>query len=892
MIKYKNKTHETFTLDHPELTSYLYFPLANEAGVMSSITPDLSGDSKLSQNAFLLPPVSSENLHNDKSSRNIWVKVDDSFWWSATGKSAAAKAELFTKKKEKTTLEAGFMHHRVRRESGFGLVSEITSFVPSSGERLEITGVTLTNASDSTMKIQVLSATPIYGRSADNIRDHRHVTSLLHRMETTLHGVTVNPTMTFDERGHQMNTLIYGAFGGSDEEAPLGFIPTVEEFIGEGGNLENPGFLEGDLKLHGPGVSVNGYEALGGMAFKEKTLLPGESSFHVLILGYGDSAHELEETASRFLKRTAFENALEETVRYWQEKVNVDYETGQEDFNHWMKWVSFQPFLRRIYGCSFLPHHDYGKGGRGWRDLWQDCLALLMMDPTGVRKMLLDNYGGVRFDGTNATIIGFEPGEFIADRNNITRVWMDHGMWPFLTTDLYIQQTGDLEILLDETTYFHDLQICRGEEKDLNWNPENRNRLVDEEGLPYQGSVLEHILIEHLTAFYDVGDHGHMRLRGADWNDALDMAREKGESVAFTAMYARNMEDIAGLLQELKDRGTKEVLLNRNLTLLLEDHEEQMNPERKQQILRSFCMGEFTGEKIPMDLNLLMDSLMKKAAALKENIRKNEWVVNQEGHSWYNGYYDNSGRRVEGDSETGTRMMLTSQVFTVMSDTASDEELDHIIQAADRYLYSPEVGGYRLNTDFGEVKMDLGRMFGFAYGHKENGAVFSHMAVMYGYALYKRGRSEEAFKVISSLFTHCSDFEKSRIYPGIPEYLDARGRGMYHYLTGSASWMLLTVISKMFGVSGNLGDLSFRPQLLSGQFDEKCEASLKLPYQNRSLEVVYRNQSLLEPKDYEVRSISINGIPYELHGDSPSIRKEDILSLDPAGIHKIVVELA
>ena len=75
MFKYKNQTDETFTLDHPELTSYLYFPLANETGVMSSITPNLSGDSKISQNAFLMPPVSSENLHNDKSSRNIWCRI-------------------------------------------------------------------------------------------------------------------------------------------------------------------------------------------------------------------------------------------------------------------------------------------------------------------------------------------------------------------------------------------------------------------------------------------------------------------------------------------------------------------------------------------------------------------------------------------------------------------------------------------------------------------------------------------------------------------------------------------------------------------------------------------------------------------------------------------------
>ena len=42
----------TFTLDNPDLTSYMYFPLANEAGMMSAITPDLGGDIKLDQNTY------------------------------------------------------------------------------------------------------------------------------------------------------------------------------------------------------------------------------------------------------------------------------------------------------------------------------------------------------------------------------------------------------------------------------------------------------------------------------------------------------------------------------------------------------------------------------------------------------------------------------------------------------------------------------------------------------------------------------------------------------------------------------------------------------------------------------------------------------------------------
>jgi cellobiose phosphorylase len=60
--------------------------------------------------------------------------------------------------------------------------------------------------------------------------------------------------------------------------------------------------------------------------------------------------------------------------------------------------------------------------------------------------------------------------------------------------------------------------------------------------------LLEHLLIQNLSSFYDVGDHNEIRLRGADWNDALDMAAQRGESVAFTTMYADNMDHIAGLL--------------------------------------------------------------------------------------------------------------------------------------------------------------------------------------------------------------------------------------------------------------------------------------------------------------------------------------------------------
>jgi cellobiose phosphorylase len=67
-------------LVNPHKNSYVYFPLVNPAGMMSSITPHLNGDAKLNQDTFLLLPVSVEDLHNTRSGRNFWVRINGEPW--------------------------------------------------------------------------------------------------------------------------------------------------------------------------------------------------------------------------------------------------------------------------------------------------------------------------------------------------------------------------------------------------------------------------------------------------------------------------------------------------------------------------------------------------------------------------------------------------------------------------------------------------------------------------------------------------------------------------------------------------------------------------------------------------------------------------------------------
>lgn len=844
-----------FSLSQPEENSYLYFPIAGEAGLKCSVTPNLGGDSKLDQEGFLLEPVSSENLHNNRSTRNFWL-ITEKGCWSAAGASARQEAERFTPQQDQSSMTAGLMWHSTRRERD-GLLAEITSFVPVQ-KNVEVMQVRITNISTEDKSFTPVAAIPIYGRSADNIRDHRNVTSMLHRIQVTENGVLVKPTMSFDEKGHRRNHRIYYVVGTDGAgHAPVGFYPTVDCLLGEGGTFTQPRAILENRPALPTGTAIDGREAVGGLRFAPCTLGAGASTEYILLLGITEDASEIDEMLNVLATSEKADAALEAVKTYWQNQVNVRYHTGNSDFDNLMRWISFQPFLRRLYGCSFLPHHDYGRGGRGWRDLWQDCLSLLLMEPGAVREMIAANFGGVRMDGTNATIIGSGLGNFIADRNGIARVWMDHALWPLMTTKLYIDQTGDIQVLKENVGYFKDPQCMRGTEMDALWQPRQGNVQRTESGTVYQGSLTEHLLIQHLTAFLEVGEHNILKLRGADWNDALDMASHRGESVAFTCAYAGNLMDLAALLRILARQTGDEIRLAQEIEILLRECSYD-SIAQKTDLLNAYtsaCRHSISGVQKNFSLNALADALEERAQWLFAHLRKQEWL----DAGWFNSYYDDSGNAVEGIRETGVRMMLTGQVFAIMSGTATEEQIRSITANADKYLCRPEIGGYRLNTDFKELKFDMGRMFGFAYGEKENGAVFSHMTVMYANALYRRGFVQEGHRALQLLADAALNFPVSRMYPGIPEYFNADGRGVYQYLTGAGSWYMMTVITQAFGVRGELGNLVLEPKLTAEQFDADGKASICLTFAGQPLEIVFDNPKHLTSGEYQIVSVTVDG---------------------------------
>ncbi len=832
----------TFRVDNPHQYK-LYFPLTNAAGsIFCSISPNLAGDIKMDNGHFLTPPASIEDIRsNFLCRRDFFIK---------TGKQVLRLSYPYN-----DTLEAGFLYQKVIKNTG-SFEIQVLNFVPYDLP-VEVMWVKIKNTGRKELSFVPTSFIPLYGRAEKNLRDHRHVSSLLNRISLDRYGILLKPTMVFDEAGHKVNRAEYFVLGfQGNGRAPIGQFPTLDFFCGRG-DLIFPEAVMGVIKPVKNKLGIfDGKEACAALRFSQRRLRQGEEADYFLVMGMQEDRQKIKKIFSKLNSAEKITDSFQATKKYWVNYLSrISFDFGDKDFNNWLLWVKLQPVLRKLFGCSFLPHFDYGKGGRGWRDLWQDALSLLLTEPDKAAELIRGSFRGVRIDGSNATIIT-KDGDFLSDRNSISRVWMDHGVWPYLTTRFCLNKAADLGLLLEEVTYFRDHQLKRCSQKDTCFKQEDY-LLRDKNKKIYTGTVLEHILIQNLVQFFNVGSHNIIRLENADWNDGLDMAPERGESVAFSFMYAHNLNDFCAVLEKLKEK-TPTVSILKELTLIFGSSARPIDYgkyKEKQNRLMEYLdkTAQISGEKVKIKIDVLIRDLKDKSGHLFSFLRKKEWLA----CGFFNGYYDNLGRPVEGACGGKTKMMLTSQVFAMMSGVAAQGQITKAWISIKKHLYDKKLGGFRLNTDFGAPYLELGRAFGFAYGEKENGAVFNHMVVMLANALYAQGFTAQGFTAINSVYKMATA-DNAQIGPMIPEYFNNEGRGLYHYLTGSASWYIYTLIEQVLGVRFIWGDILLEPKLIAANFighSDSIEAKFYLG--KKSIRAVFRRKHKVK-RMYNIKEVFLN----------------------------------
>lgn len=102
---------------------------------------------------------------------------------------------------------------------------------------------------------------------------------------------------------------------------------------------------------------------------------------------------------------------------------------------------------------------------------------------------------------------------------------------------------------------------------------------------------------------------------------------------------------------------------------------------------------------------------------------------------------------------------------------------------------------------------------------------------------------------------------------------------------------MLTLITEVFGVRGEAGDLLLSPKLLSEQFDEAGCASVSLPFAGKDLTVTYRSREKKDFGSYRIGSAVCDKENLSVNDDASLLLPRKSIEELSDGHHEIIVEL-
>jgi len=817
--------------------------------------------------------------------------------WFRFGKKGLWLANNFFKpleKDEKPSFKMGLGYATFsNRSKKYGIEVNATVFVPL-GKMQEVWIVEVKNTSRKKVNFDFIPTVPIFGGSRAYTEYHRDVVRLYNKSRATDH-IEILPGLEWVEGKTEPSEICY-YMAAETEEGRKGsrLYSDRETFLGNGCSWAFP---EAILENKAPKFQCLGKEAVGAIEFKNLSLKAGETKGFAISTGITHGSAETEKA----VKETTCKEAmleLEKLKNFWAERSSrVKIQTKNETFNNlWNLWWGYQLSMRYWFGNTGHPQFDYGSDFAGWRDFWQDMMAATVIDPQGLEKRTLHTLEGIRLDGTNATRFFARTKEFGSDEVN--GLWCDHPYWTTQTVLILINFLGDPKFIFkDGIAYFKDSYRDRGDRKDISWPNGKIERQKTASGEVYKGTVLEHLLTQLLTMFYDVGRNNLLKQKRADWNDAVDQV--KGENVTFSLGLSQDLKELANFLEDIKKRASvNEVELYEELTTLIDEWPE--NPENipyqtKQKKLEDFLNrvnGEISGKKISIDISRLIKDLRAKSEVIIKTV--NKVAFNGE---YYIGYFHSDGKPVDSIFKEGATkksnpltddfvMMLMPQTWSLLSNAADELGVtDKVLESVGKNLFDKVVGALKLNYP-AYLKFDkkVGRITGFAAGTKENNAIFCHANLFMCWALLRRKKADEAYKIFSGINPLNHPQEVLRTGPWIPEYYISSdnpnfpGRGEYPMLTASGGWTRYLFQNFFFGVRGELDGLRIDPCLPAAKEFQECKLSIH--FRGAFYEIFFKNPNLVkEPKR---KIIKVNGI--EIQGT--------LVKACPQGNHTIAVEIS
>lgn len=316
-----------------------------------------------------------------------------------------------------------------------------------------------------------------------------------------------------------------------------------------------------------------------------------------------------------------------------------------------------------------------------------------------------------------------------------------------------------------------------------------------DEAVPFadkgEGTVYEHLKRAVRFSMEHCGAHGMPAGLSADWNDCLRMG-EKGESVfvAFQLYYAMR------ILNELAKRKKD---------------------------------GEYA------------EYIRKQAVGLKQTILQNCW----EGDQFIRGIRDD-GVKVGSKSDPEANFWLNPQSWAVISGCADMAQCEKALDKVHDRL-NTEYGALLLDPPYSDCAFEGARMALFNVSTKENGGIFSQPQGWLILAESLLGRGDNAFEY----FCKCSpaqmneNAEIRRIEPyAHGQFVEGRyspneGRAHVHWLTGTASTVMVSCVEGILGLRPTPDGIVINPSVPS----EWKEFTVTKSFRGKKLRIAVKNPS-------------------------------------------------
>ncbi len=527
-----------------------------------------------------------------------------------------------------------------------------------------------------------------------------------------------------------------------------------------------------------------------GALSSKVSLAPGESKCLVFVVGM-KSDDEAEAILNNYNNvEEAVKADLSELITYWHGKLaHFQVKTPSEEFNTMINtWNAFNCFMTFIWSRAASFIYCGLRNGYGYRDTVQDIQGIIHLDP----EMAADK-------------IRFMLSAQVDNGGGLPLVKFNHNAGHETCPDendensVYAKETGHPSYRADDALWLFPTVF--------KYISESGNLGFIDEVITYankdEGTVYDHLKRAIDFSLNRLGNHGMPAGLHADWNDCLRLGKQ-GEStfVAFQLYYAFTV------------------------------------------------IKKFAEHKNDTDYIAYIDEQQAKLGKILDACWNEDRFIR--------GYME-SGKEIGNRNDPEANMWLNPQSWSVISGFASEEQSDLALESVHR----------ELNTDYGVMLMapaykehafDGALMLLFNASTKENGGIFSQPQGWIILAESLKGHGNRAFEYFMENAPAAQN-DKAEIrklepycYGQFVEGKDSpkHGRAHVHWLTGTASTVMVGCVEGIMGMRPDFYGLRISPSIPS---DWK-EFEISKDFRGSHL-----NIKVLNPNGAEsgFKSITLNG---------------------------------